>query len=77
MPRPKTLHKPDLKCVGQIRTPMGLFKQTKGGTEIPHTDGYTPIWNAVEQAIENGFDGRESAVTILPNEAMRIEQAPY
>jgi hypothetical protein len=41
---------------------------------MPHTDDYTPIWNAVEQVIENGLEGLESAGTIWLNEAMRIER---
>ena len=42
---------------------------------MAHRNDYTPILNAVEQVIENGFEGLESAVTILLNEAMRIERS--
>jgi len=42
---------------------------------MTHRNDYNAIQAAVEQVIELGFDGLESAVTLLINEAMRIERS--
>jgi len=42
---------------------------------MTHQNDYNGIHSAVEQIIAFGFEGLESAVTILINEAMRIERS--
>ena len=42
---------------------------------MTHQDNYNGIHSAVEQVIEFGLDGLDSAVAILINEAMRIERS--
>ncbi len=42
---------------------------------MSNQSNYNGIQPAVEQVIEFGFDGLESAVAILINEAMRIERS--
>lgn len=42
---------------------------------MTHGNDYSAIQAAVEQVIELGFDGLESAVALLINEAMRIERS--
>ena len=42
---------------------------------MTHQDNYNSIHSAVEQIIEFGLDGLDSAVAILINEAMRIERS--
>jgi len=54
-----------------------LFHQTikKGGTEMTLATDDSAISMALEQIIANGFDGLDTAVSILINEAMRIERS--
>jgi putative transposase len=54
-----------------------LFAKTtkKGDTEMTHAKDDSAILTALEQIIENGFDGLDTAVSILINEAMRIERS--
>ena len=42
---------------------------------MTHQDNYNGIHSAVEEVIEFGLDGLDSAVAILINEAMRIERS--
>jgi transposase-like protein len=42
---------------------------------MTHVKDDSAIWSALEQIIENGFDGLDTAVSILINEAMRIERS--
>ena len=42
---------------------------------MTHQDNYSGIHSAVEQVIEFGLDGLDSAVAILINEAMHIERS--
>jgi hypothetical protein len=54
-----------------------LFSKTisKGGTEMTHATDDRAISMALEQIIENGFEGRDTAVSISINEAMPIERS--
>ena len=42
---------------------------------MTHATDDSAISMALEQIIENGFDGLDTAVSILINEAMRIERS--
>ena len=42
---------------------------------MTHVKDDSAIWSALEQIIENGFEGLDTAVSILINEAMRIERS--
>jgi transposase-like protein len=65
-----------LKKKGQIGTPRIVSPKTqKGGTEMTHEKHDSAISLALEQIIENGFEGLDTAVSILINEAMRIERS--
>jgi transposase-like protein len=54
-----------------------LFAKTtkEGGTEMTHAQDDSAIWSALEQIIENGLEGLDTAVSILINEAMKIERS--
>jgi len=66
--------KQGLKMVGQIITPK-VFKTKKGGIEMAHQENNTAILSVLEEIIENGMDGPESAIGILVNETMKIERS--
>ena len=59
--------------MGQIGTSVVHLTTKKGGTEITHDKDNSALSTAMEQIIENGFDGLNVAVSILVNEAMCIE----
>ena len=42
---------------------------------MTHVKDDSAIWSALEQIIKNGFDGLDTAVSILINEAMRIKRS--
>jgi len=42
---------------------------------MTHEKDNSALSTALEQIIENGFDGLDTAVSILINEAMRIERS--
>jgi len=42
---------------------------------MTHAKDDSAIWSALEQIIENGLEGLDTAVSILINEAMRVERS--
>jgi len=60
-----------------IKKPVGAAssREIKGGTEMTHATDDSAISTALEQIIKNGFEGLDTAVSILINEAMRIERS--
>jgi transposase-like protein len=60
--------------VGQIRTPK-VRKNQNGGNEMTHQRDNTAIGQMLEAVIANGMEGLETAVSILLNEAMKIERS--
>jgi transposase-like protein len=54
-----------------------LFAKTtkKGDSEMTQEKNDSAVCQAMEQIIENGFEGLDTAVSILINEAMKIERS--
>jgi len=60
--------------MGQIGTPVVRQNNKKGESEMTHAKDDSAISMALKQIIANGFKGLDTALSILINEAMRIER---
>jgi transposase-like protein len=61
--------------MGQIGTPVVRQNNKKGDIDMTQGKDDSAICLAMEQIIENGFEGLDTAVSILINEAMKIERS--
>jgi len=60
--------------MGQIGTPVVRQNNKKGESEMTHAKDDSAISMALKQIIAKGFKGLDTALSILINEAMRIER---